>query len=108
MTASFFPYTTLFRSHRECGLMLTGLAEFIADLHPQQRLRLHPESMLEADRHIGRQGGPPVEDGADRRAADAEGLCQLVDRNPVGLDDFGLEPLPGMDCERRMNLDSHQ
>ena len=40
-------------------------------LHPQQRIRLQPERLLEPDRHFGRQTLPPVEQLAQRLARHA-------------------------------------
>src|SRR3546814_18537260 len=90
------------------GFMLPLLRELVAVIHAQQCLSLHAERILEADGHVGRQGGATIEHGADRLAADTERFGELVDRYAVGLDDLSLQPLAGMDRERGVNIDSHQ
>ena len=76
-------------------------------LHPQQRIRLQPERLLEPDRHFGRQALPPVEQLAHRLARHAQVIRRVGNRERKMIDHIALEPWPGMNRDRRVKLHGH-
>lgn len=77
--------------------MRPRLCELIGCLHTQQGIGLHPEGLLEADRHIGRETGIAVEQRAQCLPRNTE-VCSEIGYADTGrLDNLALQPLADMD-----------
>ena len=77
--------------------MLPGLRQFVTGLHAQKRIRLDPKSLLEADRHISRQSGIAVEQGADSLPGHPKVISKVLHADGGRFDNLCLEPITHMD-----------
>ncbi len=72
-------------SHMNLLLALAGLGDVVRRLHPHQRVHLHAEGFLDAQRHVPREVGLAVEQAGQGRARNAQALiAAAVTVRPAG------------------------
>lgn len=87
--------------------MLPSLGQFISCLHSQQRVGFYAEGLFEADRHIGREVGIAIEQGAERLPRDTKMFRKRRHTDLRGCNDLSLQPIADMGGERRVHPKSH-
>jgi hypothetical protein len=75
---------------------------------PQHRVGLNAESLLEANRHVGGQAGPTIQESANCLAGDAEMASGVCDTEAVRLDNLSAQPDARVDSESGSDADSRQ
>ena len=76
-------------------LVASRSREVVSGLHAHKRLGAYAERLLEADRHIRRQGGVTIENIAQVLARNVEMCGERLTGNAGRLDDLGVGHGPG-------------
>ena len=75
---------------------LPGLGDVVGRLQPHERVHLHPESLLDAQRHIAGQVGLAVKQTGQGRAGNLQRGGGCRDRQTSRLDDLCANKIAGM------------
>src|SRR5690606_6520897 len=79
--------------------MRAGLRQIMRRLHPDQRIRLKAEQLLKANRHVGGQASPPVQQAARSLTSYAHMMSKPGDGQASGLDNLRAEELDGVNAQ---------
>ena len=86
----------LIASNADLAGILARLRDIVGSLHAHQRVHVHTERLLDAQSHLTGQVGIPVQEIRQSRSRHAEHLGRGRDREPVSLDDLGLDEVAGV------------
>jgi hypothetical protein len=82
--------------HMDFLITLAGLGDVVGSLHAHKRVHLHPESFLNAERHIAREVRPGIQQAGQRWPRNPKRHSRRRYRQACGLDDLRANEISRM------------